>query len=269
MIGFFDSGLGGLSVFKETIKRLPKYDYIYLGDTARSPYGNKSQAEIYKFACQAVDFLFNKGCRLIILACNTASSKALRKIQRQYLPKSWPNRRVLGVIIPAVEDSLSKLKNHNGRVGVIATKTTVDSKVFEKEFRKKDRQIKIFTKACPLLVSLVEEGRYKLPENKVILEKYLKFLMDKKIDMLILGCTHFGYFKKQIRQIIEANILLISADISVPVRLEDYLKRHSELGIRPSKKPRRFFYTTDQTQRFRLLGSRLLDKKIDPKVISF
>jgi len=269
MIGFFDSGLGGLSVFKETVKRLPKYDYIYLGDTARSPYGNKSQAEIYQFACQAVDFLFNNGCKLIILACNTASSKALRKIQRQYLPKFWPGRRVLGVIIPAVEDSISKLKNHNNRVGVMATKTTVDSKVFEKEFKKKNRQIKVFTKACPLLVSLVEEGKYNLPENKIILEGYLKPLLAKKIDMLILGCTHFSYFKKQIRQIINPDISLVSADIAVPARIEDYLRRHPELGIKPKIKSKKLFYTTDQTQRFKLLGSRLLGEKIDPKVISF
>jgi len=269
MIGFFDSGLGGLSVFKETIKRLPQYDYLYLADTARSPYGNKSQAEIYQFACQAADFLFNKGCKLIILACNTASSQALRKIQCQYLPTFWPERKVLGVIIPAVEDSILKLKNHNGRVGVMATKTTVDSKVFEKEFKKKNRQVKVFTKVCPLLVSLVEEGRYNLPENRAILEKYLKPLLAKKIDMLILGCTHFGYFKKQIRQIINPDILLVSADVTVPVRLEDYLKRHSELGIRPKKKPKRFFYTTDQTDRFKLLGGKLLGQKINPETISF
>lgn len=269
MIGFFDSGLGGLSVFKETIKRLPKYDYIYLGDTARSPYGNKSQAEIYQFACQAVDFLFSKGCKLIILACNTASSKALRKIQRQYLPKFWPDRRVLGVIIPAVEDSILKLKNNNNRVGVMATQTTVDSRVFEKEFKKKNHQIKVFTKACPLLVSLVEEGCHNLPENRIILEKYLKPLLAKKIDLLILGCTHFGYFKKQIRQIINSDILLVSADVAVPVRIEDYLRRHPELGIKTKRKSRKFFYTTDQTDRFKLLGSQLLGEKINPKVISF
>ncbi len=269
MIGFFDSGLGGLSVFKETIKRLPEYDYIYLGDTARNPYGNKSQAEIYKFACQAVNFLFNKGCRLVILACNTVSSQALRKIQHQYLPKFWPDRRVLGVIIPAIEDSLSKLKNSNGRIGVMATETTVASRVFEREFKKKNRQIKVFTKACPLLVALVEEGRYGLPENEAILKSYLKPLLAKKIDMLILGCTHFSYFKKQIRQIVNSSVLLVSADIAVPIRLEDYLGRHLELGIRPKKKSRRVFYTTDQTQGFKLLGSRLLNQKIEPEKIIF
>lgn len=268
MIGFFDSGLGGLSVFKETVKRLPEYDYVYFGDTVRSPYGNKSQAEIYQFTCQAVDFLFNKGCKLIILACNTASSKALRKIQRQHLPKFWPEKRVLGVIIPAVEDSVSKLKNNNSRVGVIATKTTVDSRVFEKEFKKKDCRIKVFTKACPLLVSLVEEGRYNLPENIIILEKYLKPLLAKKIEVLILGCTHFSYLRKQIRQITGKNILLISADTTVPIKTEDYLGRHPELKIQSKKNPKRYFYTTDQTGRFKLLGSWFLGEKIDPKVIS-
>lgn len=269
MIGFFDSGLGGLSVFKKTIKYLPQYDYLYLGDTARSPYGNKSQAEIYKFTCQAVSFLFNKGCRLIILACNTASSGALRKIQRQYLPRFWPGRRVLGVVIPAVEDSLLRLKNKSGRVGVLATKTTVASKVFERELRKNNYKIKVFTKACPLLVTLVEEGRYDLPENEIILKKYLKPLLAKKIDAIVLGCTHFSYFKKQIRQIIGPNILLISADVTVPVKLEDYLSRHPELKIKPKNKPRRFFYTTDQTQRFKKIGSQLLNQKIKPEKISF
>jgi glutamate racemase len=269
MIGFFDSGLGGLSVLKETVKRLPKYDYVYLADTARSPYGNRSQAEIYKFTCQAVDFLFGKGCRLVILACNTASSQALRKVQRRHLPKFWPDRRVLGVIIPAVEASILELKNHNGRVGVMATKTTVGSKVFEKEFKKKNRQIKVFTRACSLLVSLVEKDQHDLPENKVILEKYLKPLLAKKINTLVLGCTHFGYFRKQIFQIIDSNILLVSADATVPIRIEDYLKRHPELGIRPKKKPKRSFYTTDQTDRFKMLGSKLLGQKIESERISF
>ncbi len=204
-IGIFDSGFGGIQILKHIVKELPEYDYIYLGDTARVPYGNRSQEIIYEFSIQAVDFLFEKGCQLIIFACNTASSKALRKIQREYLPKKYPGRKVLGVIVPASEAAVLKTKNK--RIGVIGTQATVNSKAFKRELNKLDPKIKVFQKACPLLVSMVEAGEHSSKKTKVILGKYLKPLIDKKIDTLILGCTHYGIMEREIKKITDNGII--------------------------------------------------------------
>lgn len=156
VIGVFDSGFGGLAILKEIVKKLPQYDYLYLGDTARMPYGSRSQEVIYNFTEQAVDFLFKRGCSLVILACNTASSEALRKIQQGYLKNNYPKRRVLGVVIPAAQAAVEITKNN--RVGVMATEGTVNSHSFEKEIKKLNPKIKVFQQGCPLLVPIVEAG---------------------------------------------------------------------------------------------------------------
>ena len=155
-IGVFDSGFGGLAILKEIVKKMPDYNYIYLGDTARTPYGTRSQETVYKFTEQAVDFLFKKGCWLIILACNTASAEALRAIQRNYLPRKYPNKRVLGVIIPVSEKA--SVKTIGNKIGVIATNGTVKSNAFKRELQKLNPKIKVSQQAAPLLVSLVEAG---------------------------------------------------------------------------------------------------------------
>lgn len=178
-IGVFDSGFGGLSIMKEIVKKLPEHDFVYLGDTVRTPYGNRSQEVIYKFTEQAVDFLFKAGCQLIILACNTASSEALRKIQQEYLPKYHPNKKVLGVVIPVAQIAAKITKNN--RIGIIGTESTIVSKAFVKELKKLNPKIKVFQKACPLLVPVVEAGEEKLLATDLILKEYLKPLIKKSL----------------------------------------------------------------------------------------
>jgi len=170
MIGVFDSGFGGLTILSAFLKKLPEYDYLYLGDSARTPYGSKSQEVIYTYTRQAVNFLFSKGCRVIVLACNTASTKALRKIQQEWLPVNYPDRRVLGVVIPLAESAVESTRY--GRIGVIGTQATIESRVYEEELRKLRAELKIYGQACPLLVPLVEEGWVGKPESNMILKKY-------------------------------------------------------------------------------------------------
>lgn len=265
-IGIFDSGFGGIQILKHIVKELPEYDYIYLGDTARVPYGNRSQEIIYEFSIQAVDFLFEKGCQLIIFACNTASSKALRKIQREYLPKKYPGRKVLGVIVPASEAAVLKTKNK--RIGVIGTQATVNSKAFKRELNKLDPKIKVFQKACPLLVSMVEAGEHSSKKTKVILGKYLKPLIDKKIDTLILGCTHYGIMEREIKKITDNGINIVSEEKIIAKKLKNYLQRHSKIESILIKNSKLSFYSTDATKNFKDLGSKFFGKKIEPKKIT-
>ena len=231
-IGIFDSGLGGLIILKEIIKKLPQYDYIYLGDSARVPYGNRSQETIYKFTQQAVDFLFKQDCQLIIIACNTASAEALRKIQQEWLPQNYPERRVLGVIRPVVEKAAKvSLK----RVGVIGTKATINSQAYIKELGNLNSQLEVIQQATPLLVPLVEEGWENSDITKKVLRKYLRPLKLAKIDTLILGCTHYPILFKQIQGIMGKTKVLHSGEIEAD-SLADYLHRHPEIESKLDKK---------------------------------
>ena len=265
-IGVFDSGFGGLEILREIVKESPQYDYIYLGDTARAPYGNRSQEQIYDFTKQAVDFLFNRDCYLIILACNTASSEALRKIQREYLPKYYPERRVLGVIIPAVESATEITKNN--RVGVMATNSAVDSNAFEKELKKINSQIQVFQQSCPLLVPIVEEGKQDSVSTKTILKNYLESLVKKNIDTLILGCTHYGFLENQIKEIIGNKIRIVSEGKIIAEKLKDYLTRHSEIKNILAKNSKIEFLTTDLSDKFKDIGTKFFGRPINPKKIS-
>lgn len=264
-IGVFDSGFGGLEILREIARELPQYDYIYLGDRARAPYGSRSQEVVYGFTEQAVDFLFKRNCQLIILACNTVSSKALRRIQRGYLPKHYPDRRVLGVIIPAAEVAVEVTKNN--RVGVIATEGTVNSGAFVRELVKLNPNIEVFQKACPLLVPIVESGEKDSKIARLALENYLKPLMEKDIDTLILGCTHYGLLKDEIRSVGEGEVNIVSEGKIVAEKLRDYLKRHSEMEGLLSKDSEINFFTTDLSEKFKSLGSEFFGKKIIPKKV--
>lgn len=255
-IGIFDSGFGGLHVLRSIVRTLPHYDYVYLGDTARAPYGDRPQETIYAYTKQAMDFLFQHKCRMVIVACNTASSEALRKIQDEYGTK----KKVLGVLIPAAEEAVHRTKNR--RVGVIATQSTVASEKFVRELAKLDSDVKVFQQACPLLVPLVEAGEHDSHETETILKRYLKPLLRKKIDTLILGCTHYGILEKKIRAIIGPNIVIVSEAKVVPKKLKTYLTRHGEIEKTLGKHSSISFYSTDRTDNFKLLGSKLFGRPI-------
>jgi len=267
MIGIFDSGFGGLTILKELLNRLPEYDYIYLGDNIRAPYGHKSQEAIYKYTQEAVDFLFNKGCDLIILACGTASSQALRKIQQEYLPKKFSGKRVLGIVIPLSEEAIKLSKNK--KIGIIGTKTTIESKVYEKEIRKinKENNLLIIEKACSLLVPLIEEGWIETRETKMILKKYLRPLKVKKIDTLILGCTHYPFLIKDIKRIMGNKVNVIDTPKIVSEKLKNYLERHPEIEKKLEKNKKRIYFTTDDTKKFEEFAKKFLKEKVEVKKV--
>jgi glutamate racemase len=268
MIGVFDSGFGGLTVLQSFLKALPRHDFTYLGDNARTPYGNKSLGVIYEYTRQAVDFLFRGGSKLIILACNTASSKALRRIQQEWLPLHYPDRRVLGVVIPLAEAAVEASRSR--RVGVIGTRATIESKVFEQELHKLEPSLDVYAQSCPLLVPLVEENWVGKPETTMILKKYLRSLKSKKIDTLILGCTHYPFLKKDIVRIMGKNCSVLDAPGIVADKLIDYLRRHPEMEESLSKTGGRTFYTTDDARKFQRFGEEFLGRKIeDVRVVSF
>lgn len=247
-IGIFDSGLGGLLIARSIKKYLPEYDYVYLGDTKRVPYGSRSHEVIYEFTCEALKCLFEKeNCNLVILACNTASSKALCQIQQNFLPKYFPNKKVLGVLIPTTEVSVNYKK-----IGVLATRGTVASHTFKTEINKLNPKTKVFEVASPLLVPFIEEGEKELV--KPILAKYLKSLLSKNIDALILGCTHYPILKKEFRVLVPKNIKIISQDEIIPKKLEDYLSRHKEIKL--SKKGNIKILFTDITPRVKELSQK-------------
>jgi len=264
-IGIFDSGFGGLTVMKEIVKQLPNYNYIYLGDTARVPYGNRSKKVVYEFTKQAVDFLFSENCELIIFACNTISCDALCTMQQKYLPKHYPQKKVLGVIIPAVE--YATLRTKNKRVGVIATEGSVKSDTFKRELSKVDSGIKIFQKACPLLVPIVEAGQQNSKEVDVILQKYLEPLLAKNIDTLILGCTHYEILKKKIKKIVGEKVEVISESGIVAKKLQEYLQRHPEIDKKLAKNKKYIFCSTGLPDRFEKLGSKFFGKNIKVKKV--
>ncbi len=261
MIGIFDSGLGGLTVFKEVAGKFPDYRLLYLGDTARTPYGNRSQELIYQFTEQAVDYLLKQGCELVIIACNTASAEALRKIQQEYLPKNYPDRRVLGVIRPVAEAAAEATKNN--RVGVVGTRATIASGAYGRELAALKPGIKVISQACPLLVPLIEEGLAKRPETIKILRNYLRPLKQKDIDTLILGCTHYPFLIKPFRQICGKNIIVLDSAKIVADKLADYLDRHPEMEKKIIRGSERKYLVTDVTENFRQIAEDWLGEKIN------
>lgn len=260
-IGVFDSGLGGLAILKDIFKVLPQYDYIYLGDNARVPYGGKSAKLIYKYTKKAVEFLFKKGCALVILACNTATATSLRKIQRDYLPKYYPDRRVLGVIRPTVEVAI---ESGAKRVGVMGTQATIISKKFVAELMKFDDSIKVYQSACPLLVPIIEEGEIHWEGLRMNLKKYLTPLVRNKVDLLILGCTHYGLIDKEIKKLVGNKIKLISEGKVVAAKLKNYLQRHLEIESKLRKNKKRMYFVTDYSERYKKQIKIFLGDKFRP-----
>ncbi len=259
MLGFFDSGLGGLTVLKEIIKLLPEYSFVYLGDNKRTPYGTKTQKQIFQFTLQGVEFLFSRGAKLVILTCNTSSSSALRKIQRQILPKKYPDKKVLGIIIPTAEEIHKYTKTK--KIGLMATPATVVSKAYLKEIKKVSPEIKIFQEACPLLVSMIEKGRIKDSIIKMYLKKL--FSHEKKIDTLLLGCTHYAIIEKNIRKLLPPGVKLVSQGKIIAKKLKDYLKRHPEIDNSLAKNKKRNFYTTVEPKKVEKFSKIFFGKKIN------
>ena len=250
-IGIFDSGFGGLTVFRSIFEQLPAYDYIYLGDTARAPYGNRSFQTIHQYTWECVQWLFKQGCPLVILACNTASAKALRTIQQKDLVNEDPAKRVLGVIRPTAEVIGNYTKTNE--IGVLGTKGTVQSGSYVIEIGHFFPGVKAYQQACPLWVPLVENGEYDKPGADYFVKKYLEQIMaqSEKIDTILLACTHYPLLEKKIREFLPGNVQIVSQGDIVAKSLENYLHRHPEMENNLSKnKSQQFFTTTDDTADF-------------------
>ena len=249
-IGVFDSGYGGLTVLKEIIGRLPEYDYIYLGDNARAPYGNRSFETVYHYTLQCVQWFFEQGCSLVILACNTASAKGLRSIQQLDLPRIDPSKRVLGVIRPTTEmiGNFSETKS----VGILATNGTVASNSYPVEIAKFFPGLKVYQEACPLWVPLIENNEHQNNGADFFVKKNLDSIFEKgkDIDVILLGCTHYPLLNEKIQENLPNGVRLISQGEIVANSLADYLQRHPEIEIKCSKTGQRVFYTTDSTEDF-------------------
>ena len=249
-IGIFDSGYGGLTVMKSIVQYLPAYDYIYLGDNARTPYGNRSFETVYHYTWEAVEWLFNKGCPLVILACNTASAKALRTIQQQNLPASFPDRRVLGVIRPTAE--MMDQYTTTRKIGILATRGTVQSNSYELEIQKLFPSIEIFQQACPLLVPLIENKEFENHGTNYFIKKYLHELLsqEKEIDTILLACTHYPVLLNKIIEYTPVHINIVSQAEIVAQSLADYLHRHPEMEQRINKHSKLQFFTSDAATDF-------------------
>ena len=244
-IGIFDSGYGGLTVMKEIVKKLPAYDYIYLGDNARAPYGNRSFETVYRYTLECVEWFFRQGCPLVILACNTASAKALRTIQQNDLQKLNPDNRVLGVIRPTTEIMGSVTKT--GSIGILATNGTVQSESYKIEIKKFGPDVKVVQEACPMWVPLVENNEHNSAGADYFIEKDLEKLLGQSanIDTILLACTHYPLLKHKIQQFLPEGISLLSQGEIVADSLADYLARHPGMEERCSKHGELEFFTTD------------------------
>jgi glutamate racemase len=249
-IGVFDSGYGGLTVLREIIARLPQYDYLYLGDNARAPYGTRSFETVYKYTLQCVEWLLQQQCPLIILACNTASAKALRTIQQADLQRLNPSARVLGVIRPTSE-TIGHFSS-TGNIGILATRGTVQSNSYALEIAKFFPQLHITQEACPMWVPLIENGEHEGAGADYFVQKNVAQLLGQnaKIDTVLLACTHYPLLEKKIKTHLPQGVQVVSQGSIVAQSLEDYLHRHPEIKGQLSRQGQRLFYTTDSVADF-------------------
>lgn len=265
MIGIFDSGLGGLIILKEIKRVLPKYDYMYFGDTMHVPYGNRSPEAIYELSKKACDFFFANNCHLIIIACNTASALALRKLQQEYLTainqasKESNRKNILGVISPMVEEAARISK---GKVGIIGTAGTIASNTYVVELNQQNKNLKIVQQACPLLVPMIEEGWIKRKEIKSILRYYLRPLKLAGIDTLVLGCTHYPLLIKQIRGIMGKSCQTPNPGEIVVQSLKNYLARHPDIERNLTKNSKCIYFASDLNENFQKMARQFMDEKI-------
>ena len=264
-IGVFDSGLGGLLITSAIRKALPDHDLAYLGDTLHVPYGRRSRETIYELTRKAVEYLFTvQNCQLVILACNTASASALRRLQQTWLKDTYPDRRVLGVVVPTLEEAI--WLGHT-RVGLIATESTVKSGVYEEELHKLKPNIEIFPKAAPLLAPMIEHDG--IDYIRPVLEDYLKPLKDESVQSLILGCTHYCRLSDMIGDIMGPDVNLISQAEITPPSLRDYLKRHPEQDEKLSRHGQNIFLVTDLTDGYAKAAEDAYGRPIDLELVSY
>jgi len=268
-IGVFDSGYGGLTVLKEIVKVLPGYDFLYLGDNARTPYGTRSFKVVYEYTLQAVKYLFSQNCPLVIIACNTASAKALRNIQQLDLPAIYPEKRVLGVIRPSVEKVSEITKT--GHVGVLGTTGTVTSDSYPIEFEKWSggRVKSTVQEACPMWVPIVENNEIESEGAEYFVRKNIQNILkkDQNLDTLILGCTHYPLLLNVIQKYVPENIKILEQGEIVAEKLIDYLQRHPEIDSKISKNNHIEYQTTEAARNFEEKATLFLGKPVEAKTI--
>jgi glutamate racemase len=261
-IGVFDSGYGGLTILAEIRERLPQYDFLYLGDNARAPYGPRSFDVVYEFTLEAVKYLFDHGCELVILACNTASAKALRSIQQKDLPTLAPDKRVLGVIRPSAEmvDEITVSRH----VGILATEGTVKSLSYELEIRNFSPDTTVVQHACPMWVPLIENNRHESDAGRLFIREDVDQLLakDPQIDTIILGCTHYPILKSYLETIVPPQVQIVAQGPIIADKLADYLLRHPELEQRCSKNGQLDFLTTENSLDFDRKASLFMDREV-------
>jgi len=268
-IGVFDSGYGGLTVLKELVNKLPEYDYLYLGDNARAPYGTRSFETVYQYTLQCVKWFFSQGCPLVILACNTASAKALRTIQQNDLDYIAPGKRVLGVIRPTAE-IIGNFTN-TGNIGILGTQGTVQSESYLIEINKFFPTVKVFQQACPLWVSLIENNEFESEGADYFIKKELTDLLGQsnKIDTILLACTHYPLLINKIKKFIPDEIKIISQGSIIADSMQEYLNRHPEIDEQCSKSSQLNFYTTDSAEDFDRHSANFFGKSIKSRHITF
>ena len=267
-IGVFDSGYGGLTILDEIRRAMPQYDYIYLGDNARAPYGTRSFEIVYKFTLEAVVRLFEEGCPLVILACNTASAKALRSIQQNDLPILASDRRVLGVIRPTVEVIGNMTKTR--KIGVLGTLGTIQSESYPLEIKKLYPDVEVYSESCPMWVPLIENNEHNSPGADYFVKLYIDRLMNKcsQIDTVILGCTHYPILLEKIKKYLPSGVQAVAQGEWVARSLSDYFKRHPEMDNRCTKQGTCRFYTTESEAKFIDAASLFLHEKLDVRHIT-
>ena len=264
-IGVFDSGYGGLTIMKEIIQKLPQYDYLYLGDNARAPYGNRSFETVYHYTLECVQWFFQQGCPLVILACNTASAKALRNIQQKDLPKIATNKRVLGVIRPTSEIIGNYTESRS--IGVLGTKGTIQSGSYEIEINKFYPDIKVYQEACPMWVPLIENNEHLSKGADYFVKKHLENLVQQgpEIDTILLACTHYPLMLDKIKEYVPIGTTVISQGEIVANSLADYLRRHPEMEEQVSKGSSKHFFTTDSTEDFDTKAAIFFGEEVNSK----
>ena len=254
-LGIFDSGLGGILIAKAIHERFPDLDKVYLGDTLNLPYGARSEETIYQASKRCMEALFQQDCQLIIMACNTASARALRRLQQEYLPQHYPNRRILGVVVPTIEEAIDRGYK---KLAVIGTDYTIGAGIYSDELRKINADIEIVEKRTPLLVPLIENGGDAYLDK--VLDDYLAFTNDENFDALLLGCTHYIRFKEKARE--KYGFDVIAQDEIVPHKLDQYFKNHPEHTDLISKNGIIDFYVTDLTPSYAASASALFGQDI-------